>query len=354
MMRGEMSVATDAVESPAPPLDAAAPAYRAQREAHWNAIAARSDRWHGVGGYYHRRLEEIYQFLIPPGQRVLEIGCGRGDLLGAVKPSVGVGIDFSAEMIERARKRHPEMRFVQADAHELSLDQTFDFVILSDVVNDLWDVQTVIEQLRAVCTPRTRVILNLYSHLWEWPLRLAQKANLARPTLPQNWLTVADLANLMRLAGFEVMRNWEEVLWPVATPIVDRVCNSFFGEALAVSVGGADEFRDRPAGGESRKNECMVTGGDHANRGAGADSFGDRAGAERGGEHRADFSAHAGAGRGTELVFVEGTRRMKRTWPSSAPSRRIRIGGRNSCDRRAEARAMLCGSGSLRRVGMCS
>ena len=50
-------------------------------------------------GYYHQRLTEIYRYLVAPGQRVLEIGCGTGDLLSALKPSVGVGVDFSEEMI---------------------------------------------------------------------------------------------------------------------------------------------------------------------------------------------------------------------------------------------------------------
>jgi ubiquinone/menaquinone biosynthesis C-methylase UbiE len=214
---------------PTPILDSAQQQYRASREAHWDAVARKFEKWHGVGGYYQRRLAEIYQFLIPPGQRVLEIGCGRGDLLAAVKPSVGVGVDFSSEMITRAQQRHPQenLRFIQADAHELGLDETFDVIILSDLVNDLWDVQTVIEQLRKVSAPRTRVILNLYSKLWEWPLKVAQRAKLARPTLPQNWLTVADLANLLNLAGFEVMQSWEEVLWPVRTPIIDAICNRF-------------------------------------------------------------------------------------------------------------------------------
>jgi ubiquinone/menaquinone biosynthesis C-methylase UbiE len=87
-----------------------------------------------LGQRLHRRLTRVYQSLVQPGQRVLEIGCGQGDLLAALKPSVGVGVDFSAEMLRRAISVHAALRFVQADAHALDLHETFDVVILSDVV----------------------------------------------------------------------------------------------------------------------------------------------------------------------------------------------------------------------------
>ena len=55
--------------------DAAARRYRLERQAHWDAVAGRLETWTGWGTYYHRRLTEIYRQLIPPGARVLEIGC---------------------------------------------------------------------------------------------------------------------------------------------------------------------------------------------------------------------------------------------------------------------------------------
>jgi ubiquinone/menaquinone biosynthesis C-methylase UbiE len=58
------------------------------------------------------------QFLIPPGKRVLELGCGRGDLLAAPKPSYGVGIEFGAETIAKASGRHPDLHFVLGDAKD--------------------------------------------------------------------------------------------------------------------------------------------------------------------------------------------------------------------------------------------
>ena len=123
------------------PSDPAA-RYQQARIGHWDNIARRSETWHGWGGYYHRRLAEVYRFWVAPGQRVLELGCAQGDLLAALQPSNGVGIDFSAEMIHRARQRHPALRFIQADAHDFELDETFDVIILSDLLNDAWDVQT--------------------------------------------------------------------------------------------------------------------------------------------------------------------------------------------------------------------
>jgi hypothetical protein len=121
-------------------------------------------------------------------------------------------------MIERASRRHPGLRFVLADAHDLPLRGSFDVVVLSDLVDDLWDVQVVLEELRPLCTPRTRIVLNSYSRLWEWPLAAAQRLGLARPFLAQNWLTVGDIRQLLDLAGFELLRTWREVLWPLRTP----------------------------------------------------------------------------------------------------------------------------------------
>jgi SAM-dependent methyltransferase len=216
-----------AKSSPSPRTDPAALEYRRVRQNFWDNQARRNPR-RGWGGLYHRRLARVYRFLVSPRQRVLEIGCGEGDLLAALEPSEGVGVDFSAAMLERARQRHPDLRFVAADAHDLAaLDGEFDFIILSDTINDLWDVQAALDQARRLSGPRTRLILNYYSHLWEFPLTLAQRLGLAVPRLEQNWLTNEDVANLLHLAGFEKLRGWQEVLWPLPFPLLEPICNRF-------------------------------------------------------------------------------------------------------------------------------
>ena len=190
--------------------------YQQARIAHWDDVARKRDDWRGMGRWYHKRLEEVYSFLVSPGLHILELGCSEGNLLATLKPARGIGVDFSSEMIQSARERHPELEFIHADAHDLSeINETFDVIILSDLVNDLWDVQRVLEQLRPLCTERTRIILNFYSRLWQTPLNVARSLNLATSNLYQNWLTREDMNVLLLLAGFEPIRNTQEILWPL-------------------------------------------------------------------------------------------------------------------------------------------
>src|SRR5262249_58816014 len=125
-------------------------------------------------------------------------------------------IDFSHAAVREARRRHPGLRFVEADAHALPLGPSggFDFIVLSDLVNDLWDVQRVLEELAPLVGPRTRLVLNFFSHLWEYPLRAASRLGAAQSTLRQNWLTFDDVRNLLRLAILDVVRDGEEVRCP--------------------------------------------------------------------------------------------------------------------------------------------
>ena len=170
--------------------------YQETRRSFWGKV--RATRSKSFGGYYRKRLQTTYHHLVPEGAKVLEVGCDSGNLLAALKPSEGVGVDFCPEALDQARTVHPDLEFVQADAHQLDLgDRTFDYIVVSELVNDLWDVQTVLGQLHPYCATHTRIIFNFYSHTWNVPLRIAQAIGIATPNLSQNWLTKHDVANLL-------------------------------------------------------------------------------------------------------------------------------------------------------------
>lgn len=203
--------------------------YRQHRQSFWSAIyKSGSNSW---GSYYRNRLQITYRNLIPAGAKVLEVGCARGDLLSALKPSEGVGVDFCPEALGKARAAHPQLEFILADAHELDLGpRTFDYIIVSELVNDLWDIQAMLAQLQPHCASHTRLIFNFYSHLWNMPLRVAQRLGIATPNLPQNWLTRHDMENLLEISGFQPLREWEEVIVPLPIPLLSNFANRYLAK----------------------------------------------------------------------------------------------------------------------------
>lgn len=207
-------------------LKAEASQYQANRTSFWGLIY--SDAPKSWGGYYRNRLKICFRHVIPEGSSVLELGCGQGDLLAALHPRIAIGVDFCPQAIERARATHPELEFVLSDVHDLDLGpRTFDYIVLSELVNDLWDVQAVLARLRPYCASHTRLIFNFYSHLWNVPLRVAQTLGVATANLPQNWLTRHDMANLLEISGFEPLRAWEEVIAPLPIPGISDFANRY-------------------------------------------------------------------------------------------------------------------------------
>jgi len=211
-------------------------AYLSARRAYWDDFAAQIERWQKMRRYYQRRLAEIYSFLIPPGMRVLEIGSGTGDLLAAVRPTYGVGIDLSPGMINYARQHHPELRFIEADVHSFDLGEKFDYIICSDTLNDLWDVQRAFDRVRAHCDPSTRVVINSYRRVWEIPRKIAEAIGVAKPMLPQNWLMAADIENLLYLSNLEVVRSSQEILSPLYIPLLSSLANRYLAKLWPFSI----------------------------------------------------------------------------------------------------------------------
>jgi len=121
-------------------------------------------------------------------------------------------------MIARARNRHPEIEFSLQDVQELDLPGTFDYIVVSDLVNELWDVEAVFERIAGVSGQQTRIVINTYSRLWEIPLAIVRRVGLAKPIIAQNWLTPQDLENMLYLSGFEMIRRLPEILFPFRVP----------------------------------------------------------------------------------------------------------------------------------------
>jgi SAM-dependent methyltransferase len=88
---------------------------------HFEAAGDELDRPGKFNAAYREDDRKFMRFLIPPGKRVLELGCGRGELLAALKPSYGVGVDFSATAIGKATERHPDLHFVLGDVEDPAL-----------------------------------------------------------------------------------------------------------------------------------------------------------------------------------------------------------------------------------------
>ncbi|MEX1247788.1 MAG: glycosyltransferase [Anaerolineales bacterium] len=202
-------------------------AYRRERIDYWNRLASHPRRLKRLANYYHRLLQHQFRLVVPPGSRVLELGSGEGDLLNALAPGFGVGIDYSVHMVQRAKTKYKHLHFVQSDAHQLPLDTKFDYVILSDLLNDVWDVQAVLEQIGRLSQRHTRILINAYSKFWQFPLGLAQRLTRGVPNLEQNWLTVEDMQNILRLADLGSVRHDVAILLPVNIPLLSGLANRF-------------------------------------------------------------------------------------------------------------------------------
>jgi SAM-dependent methyltransferase len=199
-------------------------------QAHVETHIDEQDRWRNINSAYYKEDQNFMRFLIPPGKRVLELGCGRGELLAALEPSYGVGVDFGPKTIARANERNPNLHFVLGDAEDpetlATIEGPFDYIVIADTIGMFEDIDGTMKLVHHLCSASTRIIISYYSHLWEPILKLAEALHLRAMQPKINYIATADFLNLMDLADFEVISQEQRQLlprrWLGLGPLINR------------------------------------------------------------------------------------------------------------------------------------
>ena len=98
--------------------------------------------------------------VVRPGDAVLDACCGTGDLAVAAARAGGrvTGLDFSEPMLERARRKAPELDWIRGDLLELPFDgASFDAATVGFGVRNVDDLARALAELRRVLRPGGRV-----------------------------------------------------------------------------------------------------------------------------------------------------------------------------------------------------
>lgn len=192
---------------------------------HFEAIADDYDRWKERSSYYYELLAGAYREFVPPGASVLEIGCGTGTLLASLDPRRGVGVDISPKMIAIAAAKHPALSFHVADAEALDLGETFEYIIVPDVIEHLSDVGAMFRSARRHCGPGTRVLVSSVNPRWAPILHLAERLRLKMPEGEHRWLSSRELEALAGGAGLSLREAHGRILLPKRVPLLAPLLN---------------------------------------------------------------------------------------------------------------------------------
>jgi trans-aconitate 2-methyltransferase len=157
--------------------------------------------------------EGVVELLAPrPGERILDLGCGPGQLTKKIAESGAevVGLDASPEMIGQARQNYPELRFVLQDAAHMQFENEFDAVFSNAALHWMLDPAAVVRGIARALRPGGRFVLEMGGKgniriIVEAIQRIVAKyRNGQLPALRQYYPSIGEYTTILESYGLEV------------------------------------------------------------------------------------------------------------------------------------------------------
>ena len=194
---------------------------------HFEKLAPEFSKYRKRYRYFWQNIVKYCNYYIQDDDTVIEIGCGTGDSLSEMKGKEKTGIDYSPSMIVKAKEQYPEIEFHNMLAEEINIDKKYDVVLMTGVLGYFDNILDVLQSVKKICHPRTRIIISYYNQFWEPILRLGELFGLKKRSPRKSWLSSHDIANLLFLTDFEAFRTTRSLLIPINIPIISYIVNRY-------------------------------------------------------------------------------------------------------------------------------
>jgi len=175
--------------------------------------------------YYHERISQTYNFLIPPNKKVLIYGSLDGKELNKLSPSFGVGVEPDKKFYLFSKKHFSKLKFVNKRFENYQPVATFDYVVLDAALGKTADILQLLKKVQKACHPSTRVLVYQHNYLWQWLINFWERFKLKRKEGVQNWLSVLDVGTYLEGAGFQVTRVFRRTIFPLGLFGLGKVLN---------------------------------------------------------------------------------------------------------------------------------
>ncbi|TSC91509.1 MAG: type 12 methyltransferase [Parcubacteria group bacterium Licking1014_17] len=207
---------------------------------HFDAIAADYDFWKKKNWYYYENLKKIFIVIIPEGSKVLEIGCGTGDILASLKPQQGLGIDISYKMVELANLKYKSNKNLSFEARDITKTNellNYPYILMVDVLEHIENLQDFFRHLNKITLSASKIIISVANPLWEPILSIAEKLKLKMPEGPHKRWRLSDLENWFKNSGFSIVDTNYRLLIPKKIPAADFINARFYKLSLLNRLG---------------------------------------------------------------------------------------------------------------------
>lgn len=198
---------------------------------YFDQAASEWPKFYRLNNYYHLSLQELARFLIPKDASVIEFNCHQGELLGSLPNAKKVGVEASKKMVIAAKNKHPKIKFVYTQYKKCKINKKFDYILLSNTIQYLDDVQLFIRRLKRIAHEDTRIVVIYFNFFWKPFLDLAERLGwrLPQPREP-NWLSSRDINNLFSLESFDQVKRGKRFLIPYRFPFISDFINQYFAQ----------------------------------------------------------------------------------------------------------------------------